>query len=71
MNDGLEDLLLATFQRQLHLVLAYRALEPKHDLFRGLGLQTVRNESHAHSDERTFLWKTGLVWPPYPDCLRS
>lgn len=19
----------------------------------------------------TFLWKTGLVWPPKPDCLRS
>ncbi len=18
-----------------------------------------------------FLWNTGLVWPPYPDCLRS
>ena len=20
---------------------------------------------------RTFLWKTGLVWPPYPDCFLS
>ena len=49
--------LLATFQRQLHLVLANRGFKSQHNLFRSLDLKqhTGENRSDTCSRGRTFL----------------
>ena len=68
-ESGNRHALFASFQGQLHFVLALRALQAQHDLLRRLGLKAhiiqgrpARGTGTRHDTGRhTFLWNTGFV----------